>query len=295
MPRPRKKSSADPIFLLGVKINPLTEKKVLKIIEHFITVAQGQFYLVTTNPEFIIQAQKDSHFRHILNQASLSLADGIGIRAAAQYLKQPLLKIPPPLNILADLFYGLIYLPYCILFQQQKLTLIPQQLRGADLTEKLMAQAASKKWRVFLLGAAPGIAAQTAKIWQKKYPGLKIVGTLAGDPQPEKDLIMRQKIKAQAKTIDLLLVAYGHPKQEKWIYRNLKHLPVKVAIGVGGTFDFVSGKQKRAPQSWQKHGLEWLWRLIHQPWRWRRQKDLLIFLLLIFREKWFPPQNRAAF
>jgi N-acetylglucosaminyldiphosphoundecaprenol N-acetyl-beta-D-mannosaminyltransferase len=130
-----------------------------------------------------------------------------------------------------------------------------------------------------LLGAAPGVAEETATRLQSLAPGLQIAGTYAGTPaQTEEDAIIERVRAAQA---DILCVAYGAPAQDLWIYRNLSRLPVALAVGVGGAYDFISGRQRRAPRLMQRLGLEWLYRLYREPWRWRRMLALPRFALRV--------------
>jgi N-acetylglucosaminyldiphosphoundecaprenol N-acetyl-beta-D-mannosaminyltransferase len=131
-----------------------------------------------------------------------------------------------------------------------------------------------------LLGAAEGVAAEAAAIFQKRNPNLIIAGTYSGSPAESENAAIVEMINASR--ADVLLVAYGAPKQDKWIFRNRDALEtVRVAIGVGGSLDFVTGKSTRAPVWVQKFGLEWLHRLILEPWRWRRMLALPRFVLAV--------------
>src|SRR5690606_38622524 len=138
-------------------------------------------------------------------------------------------------------------------------------------------QAAKKGWRLFLLGAAPGVADKTANILRQKHPGLHIAGTYSGSPAPEEEDGIVALVNAS--NADILFVAYGAPEQDKWIARNLPRLHVAMAMGVGGAFDFIAGIVPRAPQWMQRMGLEWLYRLYLQPWRIRRMLRLPRFVL----------------
>jgi len=147
-------------------------------------------------------------------------------------------------------------------------------IHGVDLVEKLCNEASKQPITVSFLGAGPHVAERAAECLCEKYPGLKVNFT-----ETEWDF------KKKYPETDILFVAFGSPKQEVWISENLERLPVKVAIGVGGSFDFISGKVRRAPLFVRKIGLEWLFRLIIQPWRIKRQTRLLKFLYLVFKEK----------
>jgi len=234
--------------ILGVRVDNVNYEQALSIIEYFIESGQSH-QVVTVNPEFIVAAQSDEEFRQILNASSLALPDGAGLLWAARFLGCPL---------------------------QERVT-------GVDTMQRLAALAARKGYRLFLLGAAPGVAVETAARLCKTYPGVTIVGTHAGSPAPEEeDEIVGMIQRARP---DLLFVAYGAPAQDKWIARNLERLGVPVAMGVGGAFDFISGRAKRAPRWVQRLGLEWLHRLCHEPWRWRRMLALPKFVWLVVRER----------
>jgi len=234
--------------MLGVRVDSVSYEQTLSLIEGFV-VSSSPHQVVTVNPEFIVAAQTDDDFRHILNASSLALPDGVGLLWAARFLGHPL---------------------------QERVT-------GTDTVQRVAALAAQKGYSLFLLGAAPGVAVATAARLCETYPGLRIVGAHAGSPAPEEeDEIVRLIRRAKP---DVLLVAYGAPAQDKWIARNLERLGAPVAMGVGGAFDFISGRAKRAPRWLQHVGLEWLHRLYCEPWRWRRMLALPRFVWLVVRER----------
>jgi N-acetylglucosaminyldiphosphoundecaprenol N-acetyl-beta-D-mannosaminyltransferase len=235
------------INILGTPVHVVTRQQTLAWVKWAMT-RPGLHQIATTNPEFVMAAQQDADFRGVLWQADLCIPDGIGLIWASRWLKRPL----------------------------------PERVPGSELVYLLAEQAAQNGWRLFLLGAAPGVADQAAAIFQERYPGLIIVGTYAGSPAlEENDEILARINRSQA---DMLFVAYGAPRQDKWIARNRQKLPtVRVAIGVGGSLDFVTGKSIRAPRWLQKLGLEWLHRLYHEPWRWRRMLALPRFVWRVAR------------
>lgn len=151
---------------------------------------------------------------------------------------------------------------------------IEQRITGVDLMENLCKEVSKRPITVGFLGAGPNVAVRTSECLQKKYPGLK-VGLISQDWSED----------LKNKKVDILFVAFGSPKQEIWISENLENLPARVAIGVGGAFDFISGKVPRAPEFLRKSGFEWLFRLALQPWRIKRQVSLLKFVFLVFKEK----------
>jgi N-acetylglucosaminyldiphosphoundecaprenol N-acetyl-beta-D-mannosaminyltransferase len=236
------------VSILGIPVDDVTYDEALARMAEFI--ADGRPHqVVTVNPEFIMTAQNDPQFRQILRQSHLNLPDGQGLIWAAQLLGAPL---------------------------QERVT-------GVDTVVRLAELSSQKGYSIFLLGAAEGVAAAAARELQNRFPRLRIAGTYVGSPAAdEEDRIVAL---IQDSDPDLLFVAYGAPRQEKWIARNLARLNAPVAIGVGGTFDFISGDASRAPVWMQRLGLEWLHRLAHQPWRWRRMLALPRFGLLVLRQR----------
>lgn len=277
---------ADPpnrrVDILGIGINALTMEQALTAIDNLIEQNQ-QSYLVTPNPEFVISALKDQSFKSILNRAALSLPDGAGLRAAAQFLEQDFSETFPLIRPLAIFGYGFT-VALRTLFMPSSLRPIPERVTGSDLLEEIARLAAEKDWKIFLLGAEDNVAQKTAEQLKENFPNLTIQGSCPGNPLPEADTETIQFVR-EHEPIDILFVAYGHPKQEMWIQRNLHQTNVKLAIGVGAAFDHLTGKQKRAPLWLRKHSLEWLWRLVTQPWRWKRQLALPEFVLRVLREK----------
>lgn len=257
---PEQKGKAD---ILGVKIDRVNFSQTLGIIENFIKEKRPH-QVVTVNPEFIVQAQKDIKFKKILNQADLSVADGIG-----------LLWADPGL---------------------------PERVTGVDLTWALTELSSEKKYSIYLLGAEPGVAKKAAMVLQSKYSKLKIWADSGGQlddifyvGHPEADAKSAEGSRIdnkffqdiRSKKPDILLVAFGTPKQEKWIAKHLNKLKIPVVMGVGGTFDFIAGVQKRAPKWMRKISLEWFYRLLRQPRRFHRIWNAVVVFpwLYIFKNK----------
>jgi N-acetylglucosaminyldiphosphoundecaprenol N-acetyl-beta-D-mannosaminyltransferase len=230
-------------WFLGVRADDVTWDETLAWVEGFI--ADGRPHqIATVNPEFVMAARRDPEFRAIINNAALAIPDGVGLLWAGRLLGQP----------------------------------VRERVTGSDGVPRIAERAAVKGWRLFLLGAAPGVAEETARRLVVRYPGLKIVGTYAGSPAVEEETAIVDLVRRARP--DVLFVAYGHPRQDKWIARNLDRLGVPACMGVGGAFDFIVGVQSRAPAWMRRIGLEHLYRLLRQPWRWRRQVDVYHFGLL---------------
>ena len=221
--------------ILGVRVDDVTYNEALGRCVALVQAGSPR-YVVTPNPEFVMLARRDGEFRRILNQADLAIPDGVGLLLAARLFGQPL----------------------------------REQVRGTDLCYGLVGEAPARRWRLFLLGAAPGVAEAAAMALRRSAPGLTIAGTFAGDGRPAGDAATVDAVR-RAGRCDLLFVAYGAGKQERWIARNAQDLDVGLAIGVGGVLDFMSGRVRRAPAAIRRAGLDWLFRLAMQPRRLRRQ------------------------
>jgi N-acetylglucosaminyldiphosphoundecaprenol N-acetyl-beta-D-mannosaminyltransferase len=198
-------------------------------------------FIVAINPEKIIKAQEDPSLMKLLNSADFQIPDGIGV-------------------ILASKFKG---------------GQIRERVTGIDMMLKLCETAAKHQKKIFLYGGNPGRADEAKLKLEEMYPGIQIVGTLHGYEKDQQ--IVRETInQSQA---DIIFVAMGSPAQENWIVANKDMLHPSVYQGVGGSFDVISGKIERAPESFQKMGLEWLYRLMKEPWRIKRQAVLPLFLI----------------
>jgi N-acetylglucosaminyldiphosphoundecaprenol N-acetyl-beta-D-mannosaminyltransferase len=198
-------------------------------------------FIVAINPEKIIKAQEDPSLMKLLNSADFQIPDGIGV-------------------ILASKFKG---------------GQIRERVTGIDMMLKLCETAAKHQKKIFLYGGKPGRADEAKVKLEEMYPGIQIAGTLHGYEKDQQ--IVRETInESQA---DIIFVAMGSPAQENWIVANKDMLHPSVYQGVGGSFDVISGKIERAPESFQKMGLEWLYRLMKEPWRIKRQAVLPLFLI----------------
>lgn len=206
----------------------------------------GSHLVATVNPEFVMRARKDSEFARVLESAALCLPDGTGVVWAARRqgceLREP--------------------------------------VAGVDLVRPLAAMCARRGFRLFLLGAAPGVAAELAATLRDTNLGLEVAAH-AGSPDPSDDVESVHRIHDHRAQV--LLVAYGAPTQELWFDRLKDRLGVSVAVGVGGSFDYLTGRVPRPPAWMRRAGLEWLGRLALQPWRIRRMAVLPMYALKVLR------------
>lgn len=221
------------IELLGIPISSLNWTQTIELIEQFI--ADGTPHLIATaDTSAIVRAQEDDEFKRVLKEAALVTPDGIGVVMAARLLGVGL----------------------------------AQRISGIDLMDKLCAMAAKNGYRIFLLGARRGIAEIAARRLSRMYPGLQVVGTHHGYFGELEEREVVQMIRERKPHI--LFVAMGIPKQEKWIARHMNELGVPVCIGVGGSFDVYAGVTRRAPKWMQQMCLEWLYRALREPHRFKR-------------------------
>lgn len=237
---------------------------------------EGGKQIVTPNPEMLLEAQKNPEFLEALQRAWLSIPDGIGILWASTVQEitrgnSSLVKFMKAIFTLATLAF---HPKFCT-------KVFPERVTGTDLMESICAvsrtlQPPFDKLKVtkggipiFLLGAKPGIAEKVKEILEIRYRGVNIVGTFSGSPS-EDDFVAIQALIAETQP-QILFVAYGSPSQELWITEHLKKLAsVKIAMGVGGAFDFIACERKRAPKWMQRIGVEWMFRLFQEPSRWKR-------------------------
>jgi len=246
----------------------------------FLLSQKNQSIVTTPNTEIIMAAQDDVDFKEILNQKSkLNLPDAIGVIWAGRFLEisQPdgwLRFVYTPLLWLASL----IFLPIFIRTAKEPAF---EKVSGSDFIWSIARIAAKEKLKLFLLGGAPTIAERTALKLQTDIYGLKVSGVYSGRAEAVEEIVSAVN-KSHA---DILLVAFGAPKQEKWLAENLKKTTAKVGVGLGGTFDFIAGTRQRAPRWMQIVGLEWLFRLVCEPKRIVRQLAIPKFMWSILVEK----------
>ncbi len=233
--------------MLGVRVDCLDMQATLERIEALVD-AGGNHLVATVNPEFVMRARKDREFARVLETAALCLADGSGVVWAA---RRQGCSLSGPVT-------------------------------GVDLIPQLASVCARRGFRLFLLGAGPGVAARLAA-WLKAGNPTLDVAAHSGSPDASADDETLTAIHEHRPQV--LLVAYGAPRQELWIARMADRLGGVVAMGVGGAFDYLSGHVPRAPLWMRRAGLEWLFRLVRQPWRMRRMAVLPAYALEVMRSR----------
>jgi N-acetylglucosaminyldiphosphoundecaprenol N-acetyl-beta-D-mannosaminyltransferase len=266
--------------ILGVGITNESKEKVLE--EVIALIKKGEkFTIATPNPEILVYAKKHKPYQTLLNHAWIALPDGVGLLLAAKILGKPL----------------------------------NTRIAGVDFMENLCEFTAEKPLSMGFMGGEPGIAERAVECLREKYPWIRVAfvgkewsesgfirqvkshqvinsssfakgfgGTQSSQDAKLED-VRHEELKTASPTIDILFVAFGAPKQEEWIAKHLEHIPVTAAMGVGGSFDYLSGNVARAPKLVRTAGFEWLFRLISQPWRWKRQIALLEFVYLVIKER----------
>lgn len=240
--------------ILGVPINNVNLNEALNLVLLYLEGNEKKI-VFTPNPEFIINALEDNEFMEILNKSNLNIPDGIGVVIGAKILG-----------------YNM-----------------RERVAGFDLVQSIFKRIKNTDKTVYFLGASEETVIAAKSMMEEKYKGLKIVGTQNGYFSEEEGNIIIDKINSVSP--DLLLVGLGSPRQEKWIYNNKDRLNVKVMIGVGGSFDVMSGNVKRAPKIFIKLNLEWFYRLITQPTRFKRMLKLPLFIIKVFKYKIIGEKN----
>lgn len=238
--------------ILGLRFDAMTMAQAQAAAESLMDAGQGG-YIVTANPEILLAAREDPSYLAAIDAADLVLADGVGVLHAARILGKPL----------------------------------PERVSGSDLVPRLLREMSAGGRSVFLYGAKPGVADRAARVLEKEYPGLRIAGTENGYIADETAL---WRVLDQEQP-DLLLVALGAPRQERWMAANRGRTKA-LMIGVGGLLDVFSGDVPRAPERWRRSGLEWLYRTVKQPKRIRRVLKLPLILVLAAKEQFRHPGDR---
>jgi N-acetylglucosaminyldiphosphoundecaprenol N-acetyl-beta-D-mannosaminyltransferase len=252
---------------IAIKSSELGQKKTDKSVEIFGVAIVGtrksevlkkiwlqrkeMLHVATVNPEYIMEARQNQKFKQVLSQC-LTVADGHGVMWAHQV-------------------------------RSEKDEVIVERISGVELVDEILSHASTKNEKVFLLGAASGVAEMAAKEMSKKYPGLQIswyegAKTVRVEKNEEASMTIA---KINSICPDYLLVAYGSPHQDLWIEENRPYLRVRVALGVGGTLDEWAGVVSLCPAWIDRLGFKWVWRVVHEPWRWKRIARALQFGWLV--------------
>ncbi|UCZ52712.1 WecB/TagA/CpsF family glycosyltransferase [Bacillus shivajii] len=235
------------INILGLKISKLTQQQtVMKILSS--VQRKKRMFVVTANPEIVMCAHEEEDYYRILQTADIITPDGIGVVKGARILGER----------------------------------IPERVAGYDLFLKLLKEANEKELSIYLLGAKEIVLAKSVDVIKKDFPNVNIVGHHHGYFNLHDETIVNE---IKDKNPDFVFVALGFPRQEEWISRHISNFEKGVFIGLGGSFDVIAGETLRAPDIWIKLNVEWLYRLIKQPSRWRRMLSLPHFIIKVLGQK----------
>lgn len=239
--------------LLEIELPIETKAEVLEKTLKYLENPRGNFAVMSLNPEIFVLMQHDSEFKKAISWGKQKIIDGVGVVVAAQMLHVP----------------------------------CGDRFTGVDFMDEVLKLAAERSFRVVLIGGKENVAEELANCYSEKYPNLSVRGI-----QGIRD-ISRPKKNEEEKIFSIVadvkphyvFFAFGSPAQEKWLYSNRAHFEGIVCAGVGGAFNFLSGRSPRAPQIVRRFGMEWSYRLITEPWRWRRQLRLLTFIRLVVMQR----------
>lgn len=249
-----RKGAEERVEVLGAGVDPVTLAEAAGRIRDWVETARRERsgrlatrQVVTLNPEMVMSTRRSRPFAHLVACADLVTADGVGVLWASRRLGRPL----------------------------------PERVAGVDLVTAVLAEGAAAGWSVFFLGAAPGVAEEAAAVAERRYPGIRAAGARHGYfPREEEDRVVAE---VAAAAPDVLLVALGSPRQEEFIAHHREQLNAAVAIGVGGTFDVLAGRARRAPAWLRRMGLEWLYRVVRDPRRFKRVLAIPAFMWEVWR------------
>ncbi len=262
--------------ILSIDVTSTRKEEILEYIISSIKNSSENYYITTPNPEMVVYASHHPEVQSILNGSRIALCDGIGLYLGAQILGKPL----------------------------------NERFTGVEMVERLCEKANEQLVTIGFFGGRPGVAEKTSECLRKRYPNLKVVfasdtwnDTISShkadvskesheDRKIEKGKMSPTQNKLYTPVIDILFVALGFPKQEEWMASHVHNIPVRVTVGVGGAFDYLSGRVPRAPKWIQNIGFEWLFRLMVQPWRLKRQLALPEFAWMVAKEKFSFSKDR---
>ncbi|RKD22078.1 N-acetylmannosaminyltransferase [Ammoniphilus oxalaticus] len=236
------------VTILGVSFSKLNMEETLNKLTNVVASDSNKpYHVITANPEIVVGADQDPDLKQITDQADLITPDGIGIVIASRWQGDP----------------------------------VAERVAGYDLLLNLLERGNELGWSFFFLGTSEEANQEATAIIHERYPNLIIAGRHHGFFKDKEAELIEQINEARP---DVLVVALGAPRQEQWIFKQKENLHTKIAIGVGGSLDVIAGKVKRAPIFWQKLNLEWFYRLVMQPTRWKRQLALPKFAIKAYFE-----------
>lgn len=232
------------MYVLGCRLDDVDAATATEKIVAFAREGAAA-QVVTLGTEMVVHAQRDARFRDVINACALSLCDTVGLLAVAR----------------------------------RRGAALKERVTGVEAIEHVCARAAREDLSIFLLGSAPGVARDAAAALRARYPSLAIAGTRDGYfSASENDAVVREIRESGAR---IVFVGLGFPRQEFWLAEHLRATGAGVGIGIGGSFDVIAGRVERAPERWRKMHAEWLYRLVREPHRWRRQLALPYFVWLV--------------
>ncbi len=238
------------LTILGCRLDLVDAAEAVDTIVAHVRRGNGA-QIITLGTEMVVAARRDPAFQAVVNASSLNTCDTVGLLAVAR-LRGASLR---------------------------------ERVTGVELIDALAARSVVEDLGIYFLGGAPDVAAAAAAALQQRYPGLRIAGTADGYFRPEDESRVLNDIRESGAQI--VLIGLGSPRQEFWFSKHAPALPGVVGIGVGGSFDVLSGRVARAPRTWRALHLEWLYRLVTEPSRWRRQLALPTFVWLAILEQLF--------
>lgn len=240
-------------YILDIPIRPETKESVLDKIKKYIEKPEGFFHIVSINPEILVQAQNNEEYKRVLATAQIQLCDGVGIVLAGKMLSVD----------------------------------VGERVTGVDLMEELVKLASYLDCRVALIGGKPNLANKLSECYNEKFHVRNFIGVEGFHDilNPTADETEKVFSIVTDFTPQIILSSFGSPAQELWFQRNSEKLQGIVCAGVGGAFNYLSGEVSRPPKFIRRLGMEWLSRLMREPWRWRRQLRLFKFLYLVLKQR----------
>lgn len=248
--------------LLGIELPTASEKDILEKIIKYTRDPKENFVIMSLNPEILVETTKNPLFRKVVAEAQVKIVDGAGVVLAA---RMRLIPVGP-------------------------------RLTGVDMMDALIARASTESLSVMLIGGQRNVAEKVADCYHTKYPALNIVGFqgIENIHQPTDTEIKNIFAIVADRKPHIIFFAFGSPMQELFVDKHAKRLSGIVCAGVGGSFDFLAGIKPRAPRLIRRIGLEWAYRLVQEPWRWRRQLKLITFMRLVIMEGFYKMRERLT-